>query len=128
METTFFGFVCLPPPAAGTFVFARTYGARAGIAADAGVALQVERMFGQLIFPRVAKNILCTPVRQGRNFYRCGGTIDNFDVAAGFALGAAESGKECAHVLHALFKRADLSNIAAEQALRVAVAEQINAL
>src|SRR6202035_2693186 len=62
VDAALLGRVLLPPPAAGARVLARRRGAGAGGAADAGVALGIERMHGHPVGAGVVEDLFDRPV------------------------------------------------------------------
>src|ERR1700760_4448031 len=68
MESTLVEFGVFPPPAAGTDVFAGRDGAGTGGAADAGIALGMQRIHRHIMSAEVIPDILLRPIRERVEF------------------------------------------------------------
>src|SRR5215470_13075370 len=64
VQAAFFGFGIFPPPASGTEVFSRPYRARAGRAANAGVALVMKTIVGDVVLADIVPHLVMGPIDQ----------------------------------------------------------------
>src|SRR5262249_46847692 len=106
------GFGRFPPPASGALVLAGHDGARAGVAANAGVSGRVKGMFRQPTLVRVAENVFGGPVGKGADLYLLAGAVEDVDIGARFGLGAAKSSEKGAEAFESDRQRARLADFA----------------
>src|SRR5208283_3829836 len=117
--------VLFPPPAAGAFVLAFTDGPRARRAADAGVALRVQRMHRNLVLNRVGFHLLRAPIRDRRQLEPAGVLRHLWHRRARPALPPPQTGRPSVELAKLALERADLAYIAAQLPQLGAVAKQV---
>src|SRR6188472_3672375 len=131
VDAAFLRRVRLPPPAAGAARRTRFDRARARSAADRGVALVVERVVRNVPFAHVVPDVLLVPLGERVELHDRAVVVvdlDLADVGAARPLVAAQAGDPRVERMQVLGERADLAEVAAEQAQVDARLEEIDAV
>src|SRR5215210_1160923 len=97
VQAALFGVGMFPPPATGPLVLARLHGARAGTAADAGIAAIVQRVVRHVVRSDVLPDVVVGPVGERVNLHEGVGSVplDFVNRRACDGLLASETGHPC---------------------------------
>src|SRR5918996_82447 len=121
----------LPPPAAGAVVLAGRDRAGARCAADGGVPLRIERVDGHVVVAQVLPDLALRPLGERVELDDRAVVVVDLDLAnvrARRPLVATETGDPGVERGEVPRQRLDLADVAAEQAVRDRLAEEVRAL
>src|SRR5262249_51647391 len=120
--------VQLPPPAPRALVLSGLDRARAGIAADAGVASRIKRMPGYIVEARVLFYLRRGPIGERTDLHGLSTEVDFGGAGAGFVLRAPQSDGPGLQLAELALERPHLADLAAKHSMRRVRAEQVGAV